>query len=155
MNENAVFEKFIAEKKLKHSRKRDWILETFLSLQRHVTVEDVWAAAKKKHPSIGFATVYRTLKLLSQSGLCREIRFEDGTTRYEQDNGHNHHDHIICTQCGQCLEVVDQEIEKLQERLMDKNGFRLISHRLNLYGLCKTCREKELSIPHLESTVAS
>jgi Fur family transcriptional regulator, ferric uptake regulator len=154
MVETVVFEKFIEEKKLKHSLKRDWILAVFLTLEQHVTVEDVWKAVKKKHPTVGFATVYRTLKLLAQSGLCRELHFEDGTTRYEHGYGHNHHDHIICTSCGQCLEVVDDEIEKLQEQLMDRHGFSLTSHRMNLYGLCKACRAGDNSHPP-ESEMAS
>lgn len=142
MNETAVFDKFITVKGLKHSKPRDWILEVFLGLEKHVTVDELWVAVKAKYPSVGFATVYRTLKLLCQSGLCSEIRFEDGTTRYEHLFGHNHHDHLICIECGRCIEVFDGEIEGLQDRLMKKHGFAPQYHRMNLYGTCKECRKK-------------
>jgi Fur family transcriptional regulator, ferric uptake regulator len=143
VEETAVFQNFISGRKLRHSQQRDWILETFLRIEKHLTVEELWAAVRKKNPSVGFATVYRTLKLLCESGLCRELRFEDGTTRYEHQYGHEHHDHIVCTECGQCLEVVDEEIERLQEQLMKRHGFSPLHHRMNLYGICRTCRDKE------------
>jgi Fur family ferric uptake transcriptional regulator len=137
-----LFSHYLSQKQLKHSAKRDWILAAFLSMERHVTVHDVWVAVKKTHPTVGFATVYRTLRLMRESGLCRELRFEDGTTRYEHALDHEHHDHIICTKCGRCIEVVDTTIEKLQEQLMQRHGFSLSFHRMNLYGICKKCRKK-------------
>jgi Fur family ferric uptake transcriptional regulator len=142
MKEAGVFKEFLAEKRLKHSRPREWILEAFLHIEKHLTVEELWAAVRRRHPSVGFATVYRTLKLLCESGLCRELHFEDGTTRYEHLYGHEHHDHIICTECGRCLEVVDEGIEHLQERLMKRHGFLPRYHRMNLYGMCRECRKK-------------
>jgi Fur family ferric uptake transcriptional regulator len=142
MNETAVLEKFISEKKLKHSKPREWILAVFLSIEKHLTVDELWAAVKKKHPSVGFATVYRTLKLLCESGLCSELRFEDGATRYEHRYGHDHHDHLVCTECGHVIEVFDETIERLQQRLMERHGFAPRYHRMNLYGICKDCRKR-------------
>ena len=146
MKEKAVFEKYLADKGLKHSKPRELIIQTFLGMEKHITVEDLWGAVKKKCPSVGYATVYRTMKLLYESGLCREIRFEDGTTRYEHLYGHEHHDHLICTQCGRFVEVVDSGIEKLQERLMRRYGFLPQSHRMNLYGICRKCRRNKRSL---------
>ena len=71
---------------------------------------------RKKNPAVGYATIYRTLRLLCQSGLCRELKFEDGTTRYEHLYGHEHHDHLICIRCGRFVEVVDLEIEERQKK---------------------------------------
>jgi Fur family ferric uptake transcriptional regulator len=140
MKETAVLERFIAGKGLRHSKPREQILSVFLSIEQHVTLDELWAAVRTKHPGIGYATVYRTLKLLSECGLCSEINFEDGTTRYEHSYGHSHHDHLICTSCGRFIEVVDSEIEKLQERLVKRYGFQLQYHRMNLYGTCRNCR---------------
>jgi Fur family ferric uptake transcriptional regulator len=142
MNETAIFQQFLADKNLKHSRKRDWILEIFLRIEKHLTAEDLWSAVRKKHPSVGFATVYRTMKLLCESGMCRELIFDDGTTRYEHKYGHEHHDHLICTECGRCLEVVDEKIERLQEHLMKHHGFSPQYHRMDLYGVCKKCKDR-------------
>ena len=141
MGERRVFEEYCAGKSLKHSHKRDWILETFLDIEKHLTVYELWAAVKRRHPRVGFATVYRTLRLLCESGLCRELHFDDGTPLYEHLFDHDHHDHLICTRCGACVEVVDQEIEKLQEDLMIRHGFSPQQHHMELYGLCGKCKK--------------
>jgi Fur family ferric uptake transcriptional regulator len=140
MNETMVFERFIESKGLKHSKPRMGILEVFLGIEKHVSIDELWAAVKMKHPSIGYATVYRTLKLLCEGGLCRELHFEDGTTRFEHLYGHDHHDHIICTECGRLVEVVDEKIEALQVKLMRRHGFSPKYHRMDLYGTCQNCR---------------
>ncbi len=142
MNETMVFQRLIEDKGLKHSKPRMGILEVFLTIEKHVSIDELWAAVKKKHPSVGYATVYRTLKLLCEGGLCRELHFEDGTTRYEHLYGHNHHDHLICTECGRLVEVVDVKIEELQGKLMKRYGFSPKYHRMDLYGACKNCRKK-------------
>jgi Fur family transcriptional regulator, ferric uptake regulator len=140
MKEAIIFEKFLAQKRLKHSKPREFIVRTFLGMEKHVSVDELWGAVRKKCPSVGYATVYRTMKLLCESGLCSEIRFEDGTTRYEHLYGHDHHDHLICTKCGCFVEVVEAGIEELQVRLMKRHGFLPQFHRMNLYGICKECR---------------
>jgi Fur family ferric uptake transcriptional regulator len=138
-NERGILQNYIEKKNLRHSLKREWILDVFLSIERHITVEELWNAVKSKHPSVGFATVYRTLRLFCESGLCRELRFDDGTTRYEHLYGHRHHDHIICTGCGASVEVFEPEIERLQDELMQRHGFLPQRHRMDLYGLCAKC----------------
>jgi Fur family transcriptional regulator, ferric uptake regulator len=143
MKEIAVFEKFLTTKKLKHSKPREWIINVFLGLEKHVTIDELWTTVKKQYPSVGYATVYRTMKLLSEIGLCTEIRFEDGTVRYEHHYAHDHHDHLMCTKCGRLIEVVDKTIEKLQDKLMQKHGFLPQFHRMNLYGVCRECRENK------------
>ena len=140
MNEKTIFETFLTKKNLKHSQPRDWILEVFLKIEKHLTVDELWSAVKARHPSVGCATVYRTLKLLCESGLCRELILEDGTTRYEHHYGHDHHDHLICTTCGKLVEVVDPRIEELQEKLMKQHGFSPLRHKMDLYGICSKCK---------------
>ena len=137
--ESKIFEEYLTGKKLKHSKQRNEILDEFLSIDKHLTVDELYRIVQKRNPSIGYATIYRTLKLLCGSGLCRELKFEDGTTRYEHLYGHQHHDHLICTKCGKLVEVIDPEIEQLQEKLFKKHGFHPLKHRMELYGLCKKC----------------
>jgi Fur family ferric uptake transcriptional regulator len=141
MNETLIFEKFLSQKRLKHSKPRECIIRIFLGMDKHVSVDELWATVRKKCPSVGFATVYRTMKLLCESGLCAEIRFDDGTTRYEHLYGRDHHDHLICTKCGRFVEVMEAGIEKLQEQLMKRHGFLPQFHRMNLYGICRECRD--------------
>ena len=138
--EKAIFDDYVHGKNLRHSEQRLQILDVFLKTERHLTVEELHKLVQKKNPSIGTATVYRTLKLLVDSGLCRELKLNDGVTRYEHLYGHEHHDHLVCTQCGALVEVCDAEIERLQEKLARSHGFKIQSHKLELYGTCKKCR---------------
>jgi Fur family ferric uptake transcriptional regulator len=135
-----VLENFIRSKNLRRSEQRQQILDVFLKTERHLTAEDLYNIVKKKNPSIGYATIYRSLKLFSEAGLCRELQVDDGTTRYEHLYNHRHHDHLICTKCGKFVEIESPEIEALQDQLAKKNGFELIKHRLELYGLCSACK---------------
>lgn len=135
------FTSYLAGRKLKITPQRLCVLETIMKTPGHVTPEEIYAETKRADPGIGLATVYRTLKLLVDAGLADEVRFGDGVSRYEMDNGSEHHDHIICTVCEKHLEVMDPVIEELQERLAEANGFTLIGHKMFLYGVCSECRK--------------
>ena len=87
------------------------------------------------------ATIYRTMKLLSESGLAHARNFGDGQTRYEPAFGREHHDHLICTRCGAIIEFENDRIEQLQDVVAKKHGFRVTSHKMELYGLCKGCQK--------------
>lgn len=137
--EREIFESHIRKKNLKHTEQRTQILMTFLETERHLTAEELYILVRKKYPSVGYATISRTLKLLCDCGLCSELRVEDGVTRYEHLYGHDHHDHLICIECGSFVEVVSPEIERLQEKLAQANGFTTKRHRLEIYGICKKC----------------
>lgn len=139
---HAVFMDWLGKNKLKLTPQRNLILELFLEAADHVTPESMHERARQRDGAIGVATVYRTLKLLAQSGVAREILFDDGVTHYELLHGTEHHDHIICTRCGKRAEVVDPAIERLQEELAAEHGFELKDHKMFLYGLCRQCREK-------------
>ncbi len=139
--EQKIFDDFVKRKGLKHSEQRREILRTFLKTEKHLTPEELYMLVKKKSPSIGFSTIYRTLKLLCECGLCRELKLEDGTVRYEHLYGHEHHDHLICVKCGKFVEVMNPEIERLQERLARKEGFVLQGHKLLMYGICRECNK--------------
>ena len=138
--EEKIFEDYLQTKNLKHSEQRKEILLIFLKHDKHLTANELYRIVQGKYPAIGYATIYRTLKLLCECGLCRELRFEDGTTRYEHLYGHQHHDHLICTKCGRFVEVVDPQIESLQEKLIKQHGFYPERHRMELYGVCKKCK---------------
>ena len=143
IKETSILHNFINDKGLRHSKQRDLILAVFLGIERHVTIDELWAEVKHQNPSVGYATVYRAIKLFAESGLCSEIHLENGTTRYEHLFNHQHHDHLICTQCGKMVEVFNPEIEQLQDQLMKAQGFTPQYHRLSLYGRCPDCGKKE------------
>jgi Fur family ferric uptake transcriptional regulator len=136
-----IFSDFISQKGLKSTRQRDIILEFFLSSDRHMSLEELYLKLRAKHPNIGYATVYRTLKLFAESGIAREIQFGDGQTRYEHMMEGEHHDHLVCTRCGTIAEFENETIEKLQAEVAASHGFLIETHKLELYGLCATCRK--------------
>ncbi len=133
---------YLAGQGLKSTQQRDEILKVFVGAGMHVSAEELYALVKKSHPGIGYATVYRTLKLLASAGLAEERRFEDGFTRYEYRASDGHHDHLICTKCGAIIEFENERIETLQQNVARKNRFQVKSHKLELYGLCAACQGK-------------
>ncbi len=144
MNEEKdIFINFLKRKNLKLTNQREKILETFLRTESHISVEDLYNIVKKKYQGIGQATVFRTLKLLCEADLSREVNFGDKTVRYEHKYGHEHHDHIVCLRCGNFIEAVDSKIEQLQDELCRKFGFLSRWHRLEIFGICKRCRSRE------------
>ena len=136
-----LFHDFIIRKGLKSTRQRDIILECFLSSERHMSIEELYLKLRTRHPGIGYATVYRTLKLFAEAGIANEIQFGDGQTRYEHVNEGEHHDHLVCTRCGAITEFENESIEKLQAEVADSQGFLIETHKMELYGLCAKCRK--------------
>lgn len=136
------FHDFMAGKGLKSTRQRDIVLDAFLSADRHMSTEELYLKVRAKNPTIGYATVYRTLKLFAESGIAREIHFGDGQTRYEPAAEGEHHDHLICTRCGAVQEFENEAIERLQQGVADQFGFMVETHKLELYGICSKCRKQ-------------
>jgi Fur family ferric uptake transcriptional regulator len=134
-----IFEQYLADKGLKHSRQRDVILQYFLDTSGHMTVEDLYRSIHPEHPEIGRTTIYRTLKLLCDAKLADSIELRDGLTRFEHRYKHQHHDHMICQQCGTIIEFVSEDIERLQDEIAQAYGFRIESHRHQIFGVCQKC----------------
>jgi Fur family ferric uptake transcriptional regulator len=139
------FERYLERSGLRATAQRSLILDVFLKTERHLTAEELYRLVSRKDPSVGQATVYRTLRLLVDSGVAREVDFGDGMARYEHGFGHEHHDHLICIRCRKSIEVMDGRIEKLQERLAAGHGFTLTGHTMDLFGLCRECRGRKKS----------
>lgn len=142
LDPHQVFTEFIARSGLKNTPQRHTIVDVFFSAEKHLSTEELYAKVRAIDKGVGQATVYRTLKLLCEAGLAKELHFGDGTARYESNLGTPHHDHLICTQCNKNMEFVDNTIERLQVELAEKHGFVLTSHRMYLYGICSECRGK-------------
>ena len=145
--EKAILQEHIQAAGLRRTNQRDLILETFLSTEGHLTSEDLYGLVHKQDDAIGLTTVYRTLKLLTEAGLAREVRFGDGKTYYEHHHDHEHHDHMICTSCGLVIEFFSPDIESLQDEMADKFGFRPTHHSLRMWGVCSDCQTKSVESP--------
>ena len=135
-----VLEEYISVNNLKITKQRRTVLKIFLESKDHVSVEELYNEVLKTEPKIGLATVYRTLALLTKSGLALEMDFGDGQKRYESSYRSLHHDHMVCTECGKILEFNHPLIEKYQEEVAKQKNFRITSHKLDLFGLCEDCK---------------
>jgi Fur family ferric uptake transcriptional regulator len=135
-----ALERALERRGLRHTRQRAVLAKIFFTHDGHFSLDELLAMAKRRDKGIGYATVYRTLKLLTELGLAHERQFADGQTRYEATDG-VHHDHLICTRCQKIVEFEEERIEKLQEEVAKRLGFRLSSHKMELYGLCTECQK--------------
>ena len=102
----------------------------------HPDVDELYNRVSRIDSKISIATVYRTVKLFEESGILTKHEFKGGKARYEELN-EGHHDHLIDVKSGEIIEFVDDEIEKLQEKIAEKYGYRLVDHKLELYGIKK------------------
>lgn len=141
-NPNEQLSAYLAGQGLKSTRQRDRIFAVFVAAGRHLSAEELYLLIKRSDKGIGYATVYRTLRLLAEAGMAHERRFEDGITRFEYNAAEGHHDHLICTRCGRIIEFENEQIEELQRGVAKKNKFLVSSHKLELYGLCSECQKK-------------
>ena len=138
--EKEIFLEHIQKAGLRRTGQRDLILEIFLRTEEHLTSEDLYWLVQKEDATIGHTTVYRTLKLLTEAGLAREVRFGDNKTYYEHHYNHQHHDHMICMECGASIEFYNADIEAVQDAASEQLGFKVLDHKMQIYGVCKDCR---------------
>ena len=127
-------EKACIEKGMRMTDQRRVIARVLSSAEDHPDVEELHRRAHAIDPHISIATVYRTVRLFDESGIIERHDFRDGRSRYEQSPDH-HHDHLIDMKTGKVVEFVDEEIEALQHAIAKKLGYKLIDHRLELYGM--------------------
>ena len=131
--------KCLESKGLKSTTQRYFIAETFFRTNTHISLDELLKKVRRKTPRIGYATVYRTMKLLADCSLALERQFGDGQTRFENIPSDGHHDHIICIRCSRISEFQNEKIERLQEEMARKLGFKVVRHKLELYGYCSEC----------------
>jgi Fur family ferric uptake transcriptional regulator len=133
------FKRIIRDLGLKVTAPRMAILEVLSRGRAHVTAQEVFEKVQVNDPSIGFATVYRFLRYLTEKKFVTEVRMGGLPARYEI-TPRVHHDHLTCTKCGQIVEFENHDIEELQLLVARNNGFQLTGHVLELYGVCSRCQ---------------
>lgn len=135
----ARLQTYMLKKGLRSTAQRRLIVDTFFEIASHMTIEDLLSEVRARDKGIGYATVYRTLKLLAECGVASERRFGDGLSRYELADDAAHHDHLICVSCGTIIEFEEPKIELLQEEIARRYGFKVTSHKHEMYGTCAKC----------------
>ena len=129
-------EKKCINKGVKLTEQRKIIAKIMSDADDHPDVDELYKRVSKIDSKISIATVYRTVKLFEESGILTKHEFKGGKARYEELN-ESHHDHLIDVKSGEIIEFVDNEIEKLQKKVADKYGYKLVDHKLELYGIKK------------------
>lgn len=141
----------LKEKGYKLTPQRKVILEVLLSSSSHLSADEIYFKAKGKDPSLGLTTVYRTLEILKEVGLVKKYDFGDGKARYELEESrktYGHHHHLVCISCNKVIDYVDfveeemQLIKRAEKHVERKYGFLVKGHLIQLYGICKSCRDK-------------
>jgi len=135
------FKTLLKENTLKFTKQRELILKFLYENENHFTPEDINMQLKQSYPdvNIGIATVYRTLTLLEESGIASSISFGAQGKKYELGLK-KHHDHLICTSCGEIIEFLDETIETQQELIAKKFNFQMHDHTMKIIGLCENCQ---------------
>lgn len=134
--EMQAFEDYLREKGLKITNQRLLVAQKIFSSHNHFTAEGLLDELKDNKDRISKATIYRILAIMVEAGLLEEHDFGKDYKYYEHIIGHQHHDHIICMQCGRIVEFVDERIEELQNKAAKENGFSITGHSLNIFGNC-------------------
>ncbi len=142
VQEKEIFFEHLKSAGFKKTSQRELILEVFLRTEGHLSAEDLYNLVKVEDPTVGFTTVYRTLKLLHECGLAREERLGDGRARYEHNYNHQHHDHLICTECNTLIEFYSEVIERKQDEIAARYHFKPTHHSLRIFGVCADCQAK-------------
>lgn len=122
------------------------VMETFLQTEKHLTSAELLTLLNKKKIHFEPEFVRDTLKLMCRYGFAKKNRFNNGAIRYEHLHLGQHHDHMVCTMCKQIFEFEDEALEKYQLQLAEKMGFHLLQHKMELYGICRRCRESQSDI---------
>lgn len=128
------------------TNQRQVIVETFIGSDDHLTVEELHKRVKALDATVSAATVYRTINMLVEIGVATKRHFGDGSATFESSLHKHHHDHLVCLSCSQITEFELQAIEDLQDQVATEHAFQLVHHRLELYGICKACSDKGVTV---------
>ena len=140
-NEKEIFRDFIRSTGFRETAQRNMILDRFLKTEGHVSVADLHRILNRRGRKVGYATVHRTMKLIAECDLAREVMFDDGVVRFEHVYGHKHHHHLFCTRCKKVIEFSSKTIDEGEKAILKRYGFKMESHRYEIFGLCKNCQK--------------
>ncbi len=136
------FQEVLEKQGLNLTRQRHEILHAFFSAEMHLGVEELYDLLKKKDPTLGRATVFRTVKLLQECGLLAEVGSANGRSKFELKADRPHHDHMVCVECGRITEFQSPRMEHFQDEAIRKLGFEALWHRHEIFGRCSGCQPK-------------
>ena len=138
------FRRYLRDHQLPVTRQRDQIANVVLAADGHLSVDEIERVLRERNVRVGTATVYRTLDVLVRAGVARAHNFGEGFKRSEPAPAQAHHEHLICERCGKVMEFSNERLERMIPIIADEHSFQVRRHRVELYGICKECRAREL-----------
>ncbi|KPJ61469.1 MAG: hypothetical protein AMJ46_01940 [Latescibacteria bacterium DG_63] len=139
---NEKLGRFLKAKGMRNTQERKEILDEVMRLHKHFEPEEIVMRLRRKGKAVSRASVYRTITLLVDAGIVRKTPCDQMKARFEHVLGHEHHDHLVCIQCGRVVEFHDEEIEDRQMKVARKQGFQITGHRLVISGYCRSCQAR-------------
>lgn len=133
---------YMDTKGLRSTSQRRLVTEVFFRSKGHLSIEELLAEVRLEDAGVGYATVYRTLKLLKECGLATERHFGDGVSRYEVAHEDDQHDHLICLDCNAIVEFEHEGLDRMRQEMATRHGYLLQGHKHELYGICPACQKK-------------
>jgi Fur family ferric uptake transcriptional regulator len=149
--EKEQFKKLFEQDRIDRFKDRLAVLEVFLRTERHVTVQELVDLVHQQGASFELDFVKDTIELMCHYGFAKQNRFDNGEPRYEHLHLGQHHDHMICTKCRKIFEFQNPVMEQLQLKIAAENGFHMLQHKMELYGICRQCMERQDGLISLES----
>ena len=134
-----LFREFLRDRGLKYTGERENILGAVMGTDEHFEAEQLLFLMRQKNLRVGKATVYRTLKLLVECGIVKEVHFSNKQVHYEHTYGQDPHDHMVCRRCGRIIEFDAKDVTRLRTLIAAEHGFHALAHRFQIMGLCGTC----------------
>jgi Fur family ferric uptake transcriptional regulator len=138
--EQTIFRRYLEKHGLKLTAERQALFDEIFARHEHFEADELLVRLRTKHTKISRATIYRTLDLLVDSGIVGRVRIGESGYRYERLRAGEHHDHLICNECGRVIEFFEPRIESLQDEVCERYGFLPHSHQMR--GICKQCRPR-------------
>lgn len=134
-----VFREYCRDRGLKYTGERRDIVRAAMQMEEHFEAEQLLLIMRQSAKRVGKATVYRTLKLLVECGIVKEVHFSNKQVHYEHTYGQDPHDHMVCRRCGRIIEFSAADVVKLRTVIAADHRFHALSHRFQILGLCETC----------------
>jgi len=142
MKEKQAFKEFLEGKGMRLTSEREAILDEVIKLKGHFDPEELHYSLRNKGKNVSRASVYRTIPLMVEAGILEQVERTHTHAHYEAAFGDSHHDHMLCLHCGSVVEFYSEELEKLQEKVCQDQGFECLAHTLEIKGYCAKCQKK-------------
>jgi Fur family ferric uptake transcriptional regulator len=146
IQEKEQFKKLFRQEKIDRFEDRFKILEVFLQTEKHVTIDEMVGLLKQNGWSLDPEFVRGTMKLMCRFGFAQKSQFDNGELRYEHRHLGQHHDHMICTKCRKIIEFEEDRLEQLQIKIAAAQGFHMLQHKMEIYGICEDCLKDRIQL---------